>query len=62
MDIDDIEEIQETATAEVRTEVRSSSKRGKVVIIDDEHPFDLDAFLSNYTGIPTSWSFPFPRF
>ncbi|GJJ14718.1 hypothetical protein Clacol_008985 [Clathrus columnatus] len=52
MDIDDIEEQVNEAVLNVESlsDAKTTSKRGKRVAIDDEHPFDLDAFLSNYTG------------
>ncbi|KAF8523719.1 G protein pathway suppressor 1 [Hysterangium stoloniferum] len=31
-------------------EPKSSNKRIKVVLVDDEHPFELDAYIANYSG------------
>jgi COP9 signalosome complex subunit 1 len=42
MDIDISEDIPQTS---------SSTARKLVVPVDDAHPFDLDAYISNYTGI-----------
>lgn len=53
MDIDDIEEIHELTNAESYPEGKGTPNRGKIVVVDDDHPFDLDAFLSNYTGNDT---------
>ena len=54
MDLEDtVEEgIAETSTTKAgpSNDTRPSQKRGKVVPVDDEHPFDLDAYISTYTG------------
>lgn len=45
MDIDTIEEAQASgATA-------STTKKPIVAPVDDAHPFDLEGYISNYTGV-----------
>jgi hypothetical protein len=54
MDLDDIVEegMPETVVSQADTSngTKSSQKKGKIVPVDDEHPFDLDAYISTYTG------------
>jgi hypothetical protein len=46
MDVDPIEEVEMTYHGE------ASSSRAHAVLVDDTHPFDLDAFISGYSGEP----------
>lgn len=47
MDVDPIEEVEMSYRGET-----SSSRGHGAVIIDDAHPFDLDTFISGYSGEP----------
>lgn len=48
MDVDPIEEVEMSYHGET-----SSSSRGhRAVIVDDAHPFDLETFISGYSGEP----------
>jgi hypothetical protein len=51
MDVDPIEEVEMTYHGGSQTEASSSRVHG-VVIVDDAHPFDLDAYISGYSGKP----------
>lgn len=47
MDIDQIEEAQAAAPIQTR--------RTFVVPVDDAHPFDLESYISNYSGEPKAY-------
>jgi len=51
MDVDLIEEVEMTYYGASQTEA-SSSRAHWAVIVDDAHPFDLDAYISGYSGKP----------
>jgi hypothetical protein len=50
MDVDPVEEV-EMAYHGSQTEASSSRAYG-AVIIDDAHPFDLETYISGYSGKP----------
>jgi hypothetical protein len=49
MDVDPIEEVDMVYYGGSQTEA-SSSRAYWAVIVDDRHPFDLDAYISGYSG------------
>jgi hypothetical protein len=51
MDVDPIEEVEMAYYGASQTEA-SSSRAHWAVIVDDAHPFDLDAYISGYSGEP----------
>jgi hypothetical protein len=53
MDVDPIEEV-EMVQYNTQTEPSSSSRPlvPWAVVVDDAHPFDLDAYLTGYSGKP----------
>lgn len=58
MDIDEIVEDNNSDHGGYQTEgqslTKSQPKRTANIVIDDEHPFELDAYISGYTGIVVS--------
>ena len=54
MDLDDIldEAAGDASTAQIdpSNEDKAGTKRGDTVSVDDDHPFDLESYISNYTG------------
>jgi hypothetical protein len=46
MDVDPIEEV------EMTYHEASSSRAQGAVVVDDAHPFDLDTYISVYSGTP----------
>jgi len=51
MDVDPIEEVEMTYYGGSQADA-SSSRTQWVVIVDEAHPFDLDAYISGYSGKP----------
>jgi hypothetical protein len=49
MDVDPIEEVEMAYHGGSQTEASSSRAHG-AVIVDDAHPFDLDTYISGYSG------------
>ena len=54
MEVDQVEQQDEY---EPENGQKSTTTRPTVVVIDDSHPFDLDAYISSYSG-----TYPFPFF
>lgn len=50
----DMEGVMSGPSATTPTETQKPMKRN--VIVDDQHPFDLEAYISSYTGKCTSGS------
>jgi hypothetical protein len=54
MDLDDVldEAVGDALTAQTDSSSgpRPPQKRGDVVSVDDDHPFELESYMSNYTG------------
>ncbi len=50
MDVDPIEEVEMTYHGS-QNEASSSRAQG-VILVDDAHPFDLDTYISGYSGEP----------
>ena len=54
MDLDDmLDEVggdSPTVQADASNGSKLVQKRGDVVLLDDDHPFDLESYISNYTG------------
>ena len=53
MDVDPIEEVEMAYNGISQNEASSSRTQG-VIFVDDAHPFDLDAYISGYSGEPLS--------
>jgi hypothetical protein len=51
MDVDPIEEVEMTYHGVSQNEASSSRTQG-VILVDDAHPFDLDTYISGYSGKP----------
>jgi hypothetical protein len=51
MDVDPIEEVEMTYHGGSQNEASSSRAQG-VILVDDAHPFDLDTYISGYSGEP----------
>jgi len=51
MDVDPIEEVEMTYHGVSQNEASSSRTQG-VILVDDTHPFDLDTYISGYSGEP----------
>ncbi len=53
MDVDTIEEVEMEYYGATQTEASSSRAATTwTVVVDDAHPFDLDAYISGYSGMP----------
>jgi len=52
MDVDPVEDAEMTyyGASQTETSASSSSRAQWAVIVDDAHPFDLDAYISGYSG------------
>jgi len=61
MDIDDYEDaaLENVAIAEVSDAKapNPSASRADGVAVDDDHPFELDSYIANYTGLTDIPSF-----
>lgn len=54
MDVD----IQDAQTQEVEAVTRNEGKKPMIAPVDDAHPFDLDSYISAYSGAVNSLSVP----
>lgn len=48
MDVDAPEELLLTST------IPKSGRRNTTVPVDDAHPFDLEGYIANYSGVPVA--------
>ena len=57
MDVDPIEEVEMETEYYGATQTEASSSRVAAtwsIVVDEAHPFDLDAYISGYSGMPVS--------
>lgn len=53
MDVDPVEEGEMTYYGGTQSQTEASSSRAQwAVFVDDAHPFDLDTYISGYSGKP----------